>query len=212
MVSVIVRLSLSGLAGALMVLGFAPFGQWWAFTLGLGVFMLTLLYCSPWLAAACGLVCGLGYFGFGTSWVFFSVREYSAASTGQACAGTSLAGWGKLGGIRGTGLAAVMCVALGAFVVVRAPLMGMRDVGWRCFLALAALGLVIVVGGTLKETLRWRSRSRLSTPTRIVLLASIARAFQFSNQEKFWSSVKGSAASGRISTSAWGQASSSMPS
>lgn len=74
----------AALAGALMVLGFAPFG-WPGAVLPAPTFSLALLLwlqqrhaTSPGAATALGYAFGLGFFLAGVSWVFVSMSEFSA--------------------------------------------------------------------------------------------------------------------------------------
>ena len=217
--------------GALLVLGFAPFNYWWAYTAALVAFTILLQYQSPGVAAWLGLLLGVGQFGIGTSWVYVSIYNFSAAGSGTASAltallvlyqalfialacwlyaklshkhlkqsahhqsiipalllfgslwllaeiprshllngfpwlltgyaffDTPLTGWGKLGGVSATGAAAILIVVLLSFIVQRAPLLGLRAVKMRSLLALLAIGLLLVTGGALRDTLRWRPLS-----------------------------------------------------
>ncbi len=64
------------LAGAAGVLAFAPFGWFVLAVLALALLFRQWLADSPGQAFRHGLSFGLGYFGFGVSWVFVSVHTY----------------------------------------------------------------------------------------------------------------------------------------
>ena len=63
--------------GALTVFAFSPFKLWWVALIAIAV--LRLLHRQLQRPALTGLYFGLGYFGFGTSWVFNSVYEFGQA-------------------------------------------------------------------------------------------------------------------------------------
>lgn len=82
------RPALALFAGALAVLGWAPWGQWWVALLACALLFALLADCrSPRCAAAVGLAFGLGLHGAGSSWVFEAMRL-------RAQAGPALAGLG----------------------------------------------------------------------------------------------------------------------
>ncbi len=64
------------LAGALLPLAFAPFGFWPLAILCPALFLFLIHRQSRRRAALLGLVFGLGYFGFGTSWVYVSIHDF----------------------------------------------------------------------------------------------------------------------------------------
>ena len=64
------------LFGALLPLSFAPFHIPGAAILGIALFYAQLGRGQSRYALFNGLFFGLGYFGFGTSWVFVSIHEY----------------------------------------------------------------------------------------------------------------------------------------
>lgn len=71
------RLALAGLIGALGVLCFAPFEQYWfAPFIWLGLFVLLLRAESTSQAALTGLSFGLGFFLSGVSWVYVSLSVF----------------------------------------------------------------------------------------------------------------------------------------
>ena len=80
--------------------------------------------------------------------------------TGYAFFDTTLPGWGKLGGVSATGAAAMLLITCLYFVLQRAPLLAMTAVRMRSLLALVAVGLIVVAGGALRDTLRWRPLSQ----------------------------------------------------
>ena len=82
--------------------------------------------------------------------------------TGYAFFTTPLTGWGKLGGISATGSSGMLIVVLLSFVIQRAPLLSMPTIKLRCFMALIAIALILVAGGALRDTLRWRPLSEQS--------------------------------------------------
>lgn len=63
-------------AGLLMPLGFAPFGQPWAPFLGLGMVFAVVCAAPPGRAALAAYLFGLGYAGLGVYWIFIAVGEY----------------------------------------------------------------------------------------------------------------------------------------
>ncbi|KTD04184.1 apolipoprotein N-acyltransferase [Legionella geestiana] len=72
----LVRMLRPLLAGLLLPLGFAPFHLPGLVFLGIAFLILVLRGQSGREAFISGLLFGLGYFGFGVSWVFVSVHEY----------------------------------------------------------------------------------------------------------------------------------------
>jgi len=84
------KLIASFLAGALIVLGFAPYGI--APLAILSLFFLLLLWekATPKAAYAYGFFYGLGYFGFGISWVYISIHTYGNTNVLGAASITAL--------------------------------------------------------------------------------------------------------------------------
>lgn len=68
------------LLGAFSVLAFAPFDLWPVGLLSIGLWLRSLLGCSPAQGAWRGFWFGVGQFGAGTSWVYVSIHVYGAAS------------------------------------------------------------------------------------------------------------------------------------
>lgn len=62
--------------GLLLPLGFAPFHLPGMAILGLALFYIALTNRNNESPFLCGLVFGLGFFGFGVSWIYISVHEY----------------------------------------------------------------------------------------------------------------------------------------
>ena len=92
------------MAGAAMILTFAPFGAWWLQPLLLAVLFLLWRNATPGSAAATGFVFGMGWFCGGVSWVYISMHDIggmpmliAAAATllfAMVLSGyTALAGW-----------------------------------------------------------------------------------------------------------------------
>lgn len=67
------------LAGLLAALAFAPFEWRWAAPVGIALLFLLWLGATPWAAARLGFLFGLGYFGFGVSWIYHSIHEFGKA-------------------------------------------------------------------------------------------------------------------------------------
>jgi apolipoprotein N-acyltransferase len=75
------KLMLSFLAGALMVLAFAPYGIYPLSVLSLLFLLLLWEKAPPRQALSCGFFYGLGYFGFGASWIYISIHTYGNSGT-----------------------------------------------------------------------------------------------------------------------------------
>jgi apolipoprotein N-acyltransferase len=71
----VLRLALAALAGAAMVLTFAPFGAWWLQPLLLAALFLLWDGAAPRRAAAIGFGFGMGWFCTGVSWVYISMHD-----------------------------------------------------------------------------------------------------------------------------------------
>lgn len=68
--------ALALVAGLLMPLGLAPFGQVWAPFLGLALIFAVVTAAPARRAALAAYLFGLGYAGFGVYWIFIAVGEY----------------------------------------------------------------------------------------------------------------------------------------
>ena len=64
-------------AGGVASFGFAPYAHRWALWIGLILFLSVLHSCSSSTALKRGLLFGLGYFGPGVYWVYYSVHHYA---------------------------------------------------------------------------------------------------------------------------------------
>ena len=99
------RLLLAAAAGVLHALSFAPFDLPWLQIVALAVlFALSARLSSPRAAAALGFAFGLGWFGFGVSWVYISMHTYglmpaplAGAATAAFCAFLALYSAAALG-------------------------------------------------------------------------------------------------------------------
>ena len=78
------------MAGAALPLAFAPYEYAFVAILSLAVLFATWLDVEPGRASFRGYLFGLGQFGFGVSWVFISMHEFSGASVFEAGALTLL--------------------------------------------------------------------------------------------------------------------------
>lgn len=96
--------ALAAVAGALLPLGFAPFGAWWSVPLLLAVLFSLWEGQSPRVAAVRGLVFGAAAFAGGTYWTYISVHGFagspawlalllSAALVLASAAHVAAAGW-----------------------------------------------------------------------------------------------------------------------
>lgn len=73
------------LAGGLIApLAFSPFDWPYLAILSLALLFVSWLEATPARAAARGYLFGLGQFGFGVSWVYFSMHDYGGASVAEA--------------------------------------------------------------------------------------------------------------------------------
>jgi len=70
---------LAALAGAVLPLAFAPFGQFWIAPLSFAVLLYLWRDGAPWRAAKIGFAYGGGAFGFGTYWTYIAVRIIGGA-------------------------------------------------------------------------------------------------------------------------------------
>ena len=80
---------LSFLAGALSVLGFAPWGYWPLAILAFTIYQ-ALLFTRPAQGVALGLAFGLGMFGPGVNWVRISLHDYGGLGLPEALLLTGL--------------------------------------------------------------------------------------------------------------------------
>ncbi len=88
------RLLFAGAAGVLHAVSFAPFELPWLQIIALALlFALTTRASGAWEAARLGFAFGLGWFGFGVSWVYISMHNYglmpmplAGAATAAFCA------------------------------------------------------------------------------------------------------------------------------
>ncbi len=79
------------LCGAVSVLAFAPFEFWFVLAPCIGLFLSIIYRCqSPRQAFANGYVFGLGYFGAGVYWVYYSLHLFGDAIAPLAAVGTFL--------------------------------------------------------------------------------------------------------------------------
>ena len=85
------RLLLAFLCGAVSVLGFAPF-DWWPVVLPCVAYLFVLLHAadSTRQGFVTGYVFGLGLFGAGVYWVYYSLHLFGAAIAPLAAIGTLL--------------------------------------------------------------------------------------------------------------------------
>lgn len=81
MLRTIIRNFIALIAGSLLPLAFAPFGYYPLAVLALAILLFLWLTAKPWQAFVQGLMFGLGFFGFGISWVFISIHTYGNACT-----------------------------------------------------------------------------------------------------------------------------------
>jgi apolipoprotein N-acyltransferase len=72
------------LAGALLILAFAPFGWFFIAPLALAVLFFFWLDVSPKQAFMRGFMFGFGMFGFGVSWVYISIHRFGNANVALA--------------------------------------------------------------------------------------------------------------------------------
>ena len=70
---------LAALAGAVLPLAFAPFGQFWIAPLSYAALLYLWRDATPWGAARIGFAYGCGGFGFGTYWTYIAVRIIGGA-------------------------------------------------------------------------------------------------------------------------------------
>jgi apolipoprotein N-acyltransferase len=70
----VIQYLLAALAGAVLPLAFAPFGQFWVAPLSYAALLYLWRDAAPWRAAGIGFVYGCGGFGFGTYWTYIAVR------------------------------------------------------------------------------------------------------------------------------------------
>ena len=70
---------LAALAGAVLPLAFAPFGQFWIAPLSYAALLYLWRDAAPWRAARIGFVYGCGGFLFGTYWTYIAVRIIGGA-------------------------------------------------------------------------------------------------------------------------------------
>ena len=80
------------IAGAVVPLGFAPFGWFPLPVLAMAVWMYLLRDAKPAHAAWYGWIFGLGLFGAGVYWVYISIYLYGNASLPLALTGYLFAG------------------------------------------------------------------------------------------------------------------------
>ena len=64
-------------AGVLASFGFAPYAWRWALWLGIGLWLVTLYFATVPQTRRRGLLFGLGYFGFGVYWVYYSIHYFA---------------------------------------------------------------------------------------------------------------------------------------
>ena len=76
----VVRLLLSLFIGALIPLGFSPFGYWPVPLIAMGAIFLLNRTLPTASAALSGFLFGLGMFGTGVSWVYISIHQFGAAT------------------------------------------------------------------------------------------------------------------------------------
>lgn len=81
---IFLSITLTLAAGALYVIGFAPFNLWVAPIISLSVLAFCLNERNKWEAALIGLFFGLGMMGTGVSWIYNSISNYSSATNEQA--------------------------------------------------------------------------------------------------------------------------------
>jgi apolipoprotein N-acyltransferase len=70
---------LAAVAGAVLPLAFAPFGQFWIAPLAYAALLYLWRDAAPWRAARIGFVFGAGAFGAGTYWTYIAVRIIGGA-------------------------------------------------------------------------------------------------------------------------------------
>jgi apolipoprotein N-acyltransferase len=78
--------ALSLLAGAVLPLAFAPYGQFWVAPLSYAALFHAWGGASPWRAFKVGLLFGLGSFGFGTYWTYIAIHDFGGAPIAFAVA------------------------------------------------------------------------------------------------------------------------------
>ena len=71
---------LATVAGGLAPLSFAPFKIWPMGVISLFFFLMALASSTPKQAFFRGWLYGLGFFGVGASWIYFSIHEYGFTS------------------------------------------------------------------------------------------------------------------------------------
>ena len=81
--------ALAALAGAAASFGFAPHALPGALLLGLTAWFLASWTCTPAQAALRGLAFGLGYFGFGVYWLYYTAHFYGQMPLGYAVLSTA---------------------------------------------------------------------------------------------------------------------------
>lgn len=70
------KIAIATLAGALSVLGFAPFGYYWLPFISLGVLFYLCQDATPKFSFGLGYAFGMGMYCFGVSWVYISLSTY----------------------------------------------------------------------------------------------------------------------------------------
>ena len=180
-------------AGALNVLGFAPFGWWWVGLLSLGVLFGLWLDASRKRAAQLGFCYGLGLFGCGISWMYVSLSTYGGMAWGLAgfCIAVLVAGMALYPAMVGYAQACFARLPAGARLVCVSPALwlgvewlrgwllsgfpwltsgyAMLDTPLANFAPLGGVYLVsllalVSVGAGVRVLLGWRSRRRGALP------------------------------------------------
>jgi apolipoprotein N-acyltransferase len=82
----VVAYALSLLAGAVLPLAFAPYGQFWIAPLSYAALFYAWSGAAPWRAFKIGLLFGLGSFGAGTYWTYIAIHDFGGAPIALAVA------------------------------------------------------------------------------------------------------------------------------
>ena len=73
------KILLVSVAGAILVCAYAPFSYWWLTFICPSVLYAVIAQQTARIAALCGFIFGLFFFGFGVPWTFNSIHEFGHA-------------------------------------------------------------------------------------------------------------------------------------
>lgn len=80
MLRIIISIFIALIGGSILPLAFAPFGYYWIAIISLSILLLLWIYSTKKQAFLQGLAFGVGFFGFGVSWVYASIHTYGNAN------------------------------------------------------------------------------------------------------------------------------------